>query len=388
MLSPSAKQPIVKLGIYRSSSIGDVVLASACLDLLQQLPVHFEITWIGRPPSMSLISSAYPDIRTVDVNPEIDKYQHFVVSELEQLHFLLDLQVSLRSRAICRLLKKLHRVPYYTCDKRYFERGRMVMQSHIRGRRHSVPKNQIESTQFQYLEMVKAMKGALKNHLPDDLHDQLDSLVARPCLPIGQDNTDRPWQKELKFGSWLAIAPGASYAAKRAPKSIFIDILTSFREKLFETQGDEKNIGLLMIGDESDREESVSIIDRLDWQGPVLNLSGKLSLWESALALKYAFAALSNDSSVAHMAEAVGTPASVLFGPTIEAFGFAPWRRESHAFSSPLGCRPCSKHGRVECRFGDKLCFNLLSVDLIAEHLMKNLLQCDDGENTTGEGTY
>lgn len=375
MLSPSAKQPIVKLGIYRSSSIGDVVLASSCLNLLSQLPVHFEITWIGRPPAMTLISSAYPNIRTLDVNPEVDRYQHALVEELSSIHFLVDLQASLRSRSICRLLKKVHNIPYFTCEKRYFERGRMVMQSHLRGRRHSLPESQSLVSHFQYLNMMDTLKVALKKHLPDDLHEQVDHIVAPPHLPFEHDVGDRPWQKELKFGHWLAIAPGASYPAKRAPRGVFIDILASFRELLFKNFSDEKNIGLVMIGDELDREETVSIIDRLDWNGPVLNLAGKLSLWESALALRYAFAVISNDSSVAHMAEAVGTPAAVLFGPTIEAFGFAPWRNESRAFSAPLGCRPCSKHGKAECRFGDMLCFNLISVDLVAGHLVENLQQ-------------
>ena len=57
------------------------------------------------------------------------------------------------------------------------------------------------------------------------------------------------------------------------------------------------------------------------------------------------------------MAEAVGVDAAVLFGPTIEAFGFGARRETSKVFSVPLGCRPCSKHGKKPCRFEDKQCF-------------------------------
>jgi hypothetical protein len=63
----------------------------------------------------------------------------------------------------------------------------------------------------------------------------------------------------------------------------------------------------------------------------------------------------------------------VLFGPTVEAFGFAPRMRESRAFSLLLGCRPCSKHGKVACRYGDRLCFVGLPEAEVAAHLAQRM---------------
>jgi len=100
-----------------------------------------------------------------------------------------------------------------------------------------------------------------------------------------------------------------------------------------------------------------------------MNMAGKLELWETALALKQCTVLFSNDSSLGHMAEAVGTPTAVLFGPTIESFGFAPRMPQSRAFSANLGCRPCSKHGKVKCRYGDKLCFAMIGHSRIASFL-------------------
>jgi hypothetical protein len=42
-----------------------------------------------------------------------------------------------------------------------------------------------------------------------------------------------------------------------------------------------------------------------------------------------------------------------------------------------VGCRPCSKHGRAPCRYSDKLCFNTLSPDDIAAHLVSLLMSPD-----------
>jgi len=369
LLTPSSIIPTVKIGIYRSTSIGDVVLATACLDLLRSLTVPFEVTWVGRQPSLQLLSAAYPAIKTVEVHSEIPNYQDVVVEELRHVHFLIDLQMSIRSRLICRDLNRAHRVPIYGCDKNTMERGRMVLSARIRGRRRSLPDALQQTKRFQFEMMVDTLKKALIRHLPVDQVDGLEKRTAFPCLETSHDLGQKPWQKELKFGDWLAIAPGAAHPTKKAPQDLYIDILDRIRQHLRMVNRSEKTVGLVFLGSEAERDEALAIVDILGWQGPILNLAGKLTLWESALALKEVLFTLSNDSSLAHISEAVGTPCGVLFGPTVEAFGFGPWRRESRAFSAPIGCRPCSKHGKSPCRYNDVLCFKLLSPGHIAAHI-------------------
>lgn len=385
MLTPSSIIPIVKIGIYRSTSIGDVVLATACLDLLRSLSIPCDVTWIGRHPSLQLLSSAFPAIKTLEVHSEIPNYQDVVVEELRQVHFLIDLQMSIRSRLICRDLNRTHRVPIYGCDKNTMERGRMVLSARVRGRRRSLPEALLQTERFQFEMMVATLKRALISHLPVDQIDGLEKRTAFPYLETAHDLGQRPWQKELKFGDWLAIAPGAAHPTKKAPQDMYIDILDRIRQHLHMVKRPEKSLGLVFLGSEAERDEALSIVDILGWQGPVLNLAGKLSLWESALALKEVLFTLSNDSSLAHISEAVGTPCGVLFGPTVEAFGFGPWRRESRAFSAALGCRPCSKHGKTPCRYNDMLCFKLLSPGHIASHVWETM-QARSAQ-TTGHGT-
>ncbi|MFW7382014.1 MAG: glycosyltransferase family 9 protein [Oligoflexus sp.] len=369
MLTPSSTIPTVKIGIYRSTSIGDVVLATACLDLLRSLSIPFEVTWIGRSPSLQLISSAFPEIKIVEVHSEVPNYQDVVVEELRHVHFLIDLQMSLRSRLICRDLQRSHRIPIYGCEKNTIGRGKMVLSARIRGRRRSLPESIQRVERFQFEMMLDTLKKALISHLPIEKIDGLEKRTSFPFLDTSHDTGQKPWQKELKFGDWLAIAPGAAHPTKKAPQDMFIDILDRIRQHLRMAERPEKSMGLLFVGSEAEREEALSIADTLGWQGPVLNLAGKLTLWESALALKEVLYTISNDSSLAHISEAVGTPCGVLFGPTVEAFGFVPWRRESKAFSAPLGCRPCSKHGKVNCRYNDMLCFKLLSPGHIAAYI-------------------
>ena len=376
MFTPSSMLPLIKIGIIRSTSIGDVVLATACIDLLRQIPAPVQITWVGRRPALQLIASAFPEIKAVDVDPDLSNYQDKVVQELRDVHFVVDLQTNLRSQLLCRALKKEYKIPSYTVDKRSYERGAMTVMSRLRGRRKALPPEMQTTEVYQYEMMLKTLRHALEVHLPVEMLDGLDQVRAVPSLLSEHDTGETAWQKELKFGRWLAIAPGAAYETKKAPIQLLQDIaeLLNLNMRQDPILKDEA-VGLLFVGNEQERDLALAILDKLDWKGPILNLAGKLNLWETALALREADALLCNDSALLHVAESVGVPVVALFGPTVEAFGFPPWRPESKAFSSLLGCRPCSKHGKQDCRYGDKLCFGLIQPTQVVDHLkriMKN----------------
>ena len=89
MLNPSPTLPAVKIAIIRTTSIGDVVLATACLDLLSSPNTPVEITWVGRN-SLQLIRSALLSVRAVELNPERSNSSEEVVEALKDIHVLVD----------------------------------------------------------------------------------------------------------------------------------------------------------------------------------------------------------------------------------------------------------------------------------------------------------
>ena len=376
MLSFSNVAPGLRVAVYRSSSIGDVVLATSCLDLLDRLEIPVDVTWLGRSPSLELVSAAWPSIRPVEVKrPSDGAGKTDVLNSLRDVDFIVDLQTSLRSRALCLQARREFGVSSYTCEKNTVDRGRMVLAARLRGRARTMPP---PLPVLQHQLMTQALLNALTIHLPGCLTENLLGCVARPRLNTAHDSMQSPWQKELKFGRWLAIAPGAMYETKRAPLNLFTGILDELRRGWKLGEGDSgQGVGLVLLGDDRDRDLATELLDSIHWPFSVLNLAGKLSLWESALALKEATCLLGNDSALCHIAEAVGTPVASLFGPTSESFGFAPWRTSSHAFSASLGCRPCSKHGSTTCRYGDVLCFQMIGGQDVAQHI-KDLFSSDE----------
>lgn len=370
VFTPTLDGPVLRIGIYRTSSIGDMVLATACLNALGKLPIRAQIYWIGRNPTLDLIHASYPQIETVEISdttPASDLER--ILQPLKKLHCLIDLQRSVRSRLFGRRLAKCG-VRVYGMHKSQIERNRLILAAKLRGRTRPLPEEVAQASRFQYEMMLEPLERALRDFLPVEILDQLLSSKPIPLLPepagLHIDSQQKPWQRELSFGDWFALAPGAAHETKRAGEDLFRKILEDIHLLFPETN-------LVILGNDQDRAVGLRIIDRLKWSGRILNLAGKLTLLDSANVLRSCRGILSNDSSLAHIAEAVEVPAFVLFGPTVERFGFAPRLLQSKAFSSLIGCRPCSKHGKNVCRYGDKMCFLNISHITVADEINKHL---------------
>lgn len=372
MFLPSLDPPKFPIAIYRTSSIGDVVLATACLNLLRHLGLSSQAIWLGRNPSLDLIKSSYEEVRCIEIAEDEDTRagQRRLLEQLNGVQLFVDLQTNLRSKLLARVVKRDLGIPTVACRKNHLGRGRMVLGSRMRRRHAHLPRNVRYPAKLQFQMMLDALLEGLKTHLPPEFLDVADGFQATPHLPISGDEESRSWQKELKFGHWIAVAPGASYQAKQAPLAHFKDILIDIKESRFRAGAlaEGEPLGLVFLGAKSERHLALRIFDEIAWPWPVLNLAGKVSLWESTLALKEVEFVMTNDSALSHVAEAVGTPSLVLFGPTVEGFGFSPWRQQSRAFSVDLGCRPCSKHGKVPCRFNDRRCFVDIPTSPIVSH--------------------
>lgn len=369
MFSATPNQPTLKIALYRCSSIGDVVLATACLRLLFRLRLPVKIYWLGRNPTLKLIEAAYPEVELVHIDLDQTKYTQEQIDRLSDVHLIIDLQKNFRSHLVCSSLSKALNVPVFTWNKEAFRRTSLIMRSRLLGRSHRLSSKLLKPRRRQYEMMLEAVRNGLEKQLPVELRDGIYE-DAKPWLPTKHDTGELPWQKELRFGTWLAIAPGAKHETKRAPISIFQDTLARLLVKL---ENEKAGIGLVFLGDEGDRKLSTDLIDQLRWPYATLNLAGKLTLWETTLALAQTRILICNDSALAHIAEACQTPVAALFGPTIESFGFAPHLSESRAFSLSIGCRPCSKHGSTPCRYHDHACFTGLNTEEIANFLFKRL---------------
>jgi heptosyltransferase-2 len=131
----------------------------------------------------------------------------------------------------------------------------------------------------------------------------------------------------------------------------------------------------VILGGSGDR-LSRQLAERLGQSGRVyLSGVGLWSLSEVGFVLSKAVAYLGNDTGLAHLAEALGTRAFVLFGPTAPDAGFGPFLPASRAIGASLWCRPCGKDGRYCFRFRSRYrCIREIEVQDVIRVLKTDLV--------------
>jgi len=171
---------------------------------------------------------------------------------------------------------------------------------------------------------------------------------------------DRLTAKAQKNACWVALAPGSVWPTKRWPESHYRDLAA----RLIADQ-----CTVFLVGGEEDRPLCQRIAEDLPPQG--VDASGQLSLRATAALLRRCRILATNDSAPMHLASATATLTLALFGPTVPAFGFGPYSRESVVLEKPLDCRPCTTHGSQRCPIKTHACLEGITVTMVYDQLQK-----------------
>lgn len=312
--------------IIRFSSLGDLVLTT---------PVYRELRRCFPNARLTLLTSiGFGEV--LANNPHLDEIHYHPRKEhpadrqallewLQQERFdlIYDLHASLRSRWVSLMLQASGRSPeVWRINKRTLRRTLLIrlQMNWLKGAR---------SQREQWLQPLVRHQG----HELDAHTELFPSAADRAKVAAVLKEHD------LAPKQFVAVGPGASYELKRWPVEYFEQVIRNWTEVGWQ---------VVLVGGPGEVEPE--LLQRRVGTG-VVNLAGQLSLLESAALLEQAQWVLCNDTSIAHLAEAMGTPAHVLFGPTVREFGYAPFLPDSQVLetSLPLMCRPCSRDGRGTC---------------------------------------
>lgn len=154
----------------------------------------------------------------------------------------------------------------------------------------------------------------------------------------------------------IVLAPGSVWETKRWPAEKFAELAS-------ELHGTGYTVYLVGSAAEEELCSRIATMTTLP-SGRVL--AGRLSLPELAAFLSRSERVVTNDSASLHIAEAVGTPVTAVFGPTVPEFGFAPYLPSSRVVERRgLACRPCGIHGHRSCPIGTHECMHEIPVDAV-----------------------
>ena len=186
-------------------------------------------------------------------------------------------------------------------------------------------------------EEPREENGQLRVQLPESVLARVEGLLKKgPAKLIG-------------------IAPGSVWATKRWTVEGFAKVARVFAEKGFQ---------VVLFGGPSD----VEVAARVEQEAGVAlsNLTGQLSLIESAAAISQLDLLISNDSAPLHLGSAFKIPVVALFCATVPEFGFGPWATRSLTLGvEGLSCRPCGRHGGQTCPTGTHACQRKLAAETV-----------------------
>lgn len=198
-----------------------------------------------------------------------------------------------------------------------------------------------------------------------DLLRALNAAVSTPSPKINWDEADEKivdsfCGKNIK-GKWFcALAPGSVWATKRWPADRFAELA---RRLIAATEAQ-----IYLIGGQSDAELCARLAREIG--EACINTAGKLTLRQSAALLDRCQILVSNDSAPTHLGVATRCKVITIFGPTVPAFGFAPFGEGHAVIEKNLPCRPCSSHGSKRCPIGTHACMLEISVDEVFSRVM------------------
>jgi len=200
----------------------------------------------------------------------------------------------------------------------------------------------------------------LARRLGVDLRETFEELVVPETAVRGAERALA--SSHVSSGRLIAFAPGARWGTKRWPEECYAELISEVSRLGYHA---------VIIGGLDDAAANARVA-RMSNRAP-LDLTGRLSILESAAVLKRSGALVTNDSAPLHLAEAVGTPVVAFFGPTVREFGYYPRLVRSKVLEVSLPCRPCSRNGARQCPYGTVECLTAIGPSAALETLVEVL---------------
>lgn len=243
--------------------------------------------------------------------------------------------------------------------------------------------------QSQYWLDVVGLLGA---HTWPDAPLMLDSVAEPTAISLPDEPPDRPWIA-LHAGS------GAFAPARRWP----LDRWAALADALIED-----GAAIVLVGGAEEADLRRSLLGAMRHAEHAIDLGGRTSIAELAAVLRRCALFVGNDSGLAHLASAAGTPTVTVFGPT-DPRAWGPSRgtawqpvdqrengveilasQEHRSIKAAIACSPCVYRGHAlgtpqGCP--DRTCLNRITVEqtlaLVRQRIRELNIQCASTTSST-----
>jgi heptosyltransferase-2 len=331
-----------KILIVQTAFIGDVILATPLAEAALQRFPGSRVDFMAIPAAANLLEKN-PFVHRVLIFDKRGRQRGLAALwkmaaglKQEQYDLALVPHRSLRSALLVWLAKIPQRVGFDRSAGSWLFTARVPYKQ-----KHEVERN---------LDLLRALNGAIPIPSPKIIWEAADTQIV-----------DGFCGDDIK-GKWFcALAPGSVWATKRWLPEHFAGLA---RRLIAETGAQ-----IYLIGGQSDVELCARLAREIG--EACLNTAGKLTLRQSAALLDRCQILVSNDSAPTHLGAAARCKVVTIFGPTVPAFGFAPFGDGHIVIEKNLPCRPCSSHGSKRCPIGTHACMLKISVEEVFMQVVK-----------------
>ena len=329
ILASLAHRP-ARVAIVRALRLGDLLCATPTFRAIRCALPRAHITLIGLPLAREFARrcrfvddyAEFPGFPGIADQPVVPSRTLAFLSAMQQRN--LDLAIQLHgsgvfSNPFTRLLGAYHTVGFTRLGETdlgldfaipYPQTGREVERLLTLARALGAPDSG-DDTELTILPEDYAALGG---------HEALQCLLADRKLMVG-------------------IHPGASVATRRWAPERFAAVADALATRY--------DAHVVLLG--SAHEHIMCETIRLQMRAPALNVAGQTTLGMIAALLARLSLVIGNDSGLAHLAVAVGTPVVVIFGAAQKETWEYPENCGYRAVSIPVPCRPCAL---AECPIG------------------------------------
>lgn len=319
--------------IIRLSSLGDCLLLGPLFrGTRNKFPQH-QIVWMTKPPYHSIWEGSPWIDAVVQYSKNNDEWKK--IENDYSFDYIYDLQASLKSKWIAKYFQaKSKKVVKPPRIRRWF-----TIQSKWNFLRTNL------SVPLRYLSIAN----------DDGVKDDGNGLM----LPIHSNPIESfPTNTETPI---IALAYGSKHLTKCWPWK-------NYKELSMQLLKREMRVLWVLGPDELDKLPEIELLAS-QFPNQLFTTSSNWHFHDLFSAISRCTAIVTNDSAAMHIAAGTQVPGIAFFGPTIQEFGFAPFRSKLNVLERNLSCRPCSAHGTESCPLGHHQCLSDITIEEVWEQL-------------------
>lgn len=319
-----------KILIIGPSWVGDMVMAQTLFMVIKQRHPHAEIDVLA-PSWCQPLLSRMPEVNLGLTSP----FKHGELHLRRRFKFAKELRNSRYDQAI--VLPNSYKsalLPWW---------AQIPLRTGWIGEKRWGVLNDVRSLDKKKLPLMIQRFVALG--LPKNA--EMMTKIPSPCLVSSKENVEAALQRlqiTRPKKPILALCPGAEFgSSKRWPARYFADVARASLAQGWD---------VWLFGSENDRVITNQVC--IQAGGGCLNLAGKTNLSEAVDLFSLVDTAVTNDSGLMHIANAVGCQSVVVYGSSSPRFT-PPLSSHAKIIKSKLECSPCFKR---ECPLGHHDCMN------------------------------